>query len=247
MLDTEYRYYLADTDEGKSIHFQLRYNVYCLRERFEDPKFFPDREESDRHDDSSAHFLVRSRVSGHWLGAMRLIVGQAPDLPVSKIASIDTANIAALGTAKVAEASRLCAILPKLQRVKPTANRWTRDPHAAAHPPSNRALHASWIAIGLIRAARQYCLEHNVETCFFLINDSLARILRQLGMEIEPIGSPLNHRGWRRPYIHNVVTGYQEMAQRSPELYQSFCTSSGYELFSDLETTVEPAELAVSA
>lgn len=247
MLDTEYCYYLADTDEGKSIHFQLRYNVYCLRERFEEPKLFPDREEKDQHDDLSAHFLVRSRVSGHWLGAMRLIVGQAQDLPVSNIASIDAANIAALGTEKVAEASRLCAILPKPQRVKSTTNRWMRDRHTPAPHPSNRALHASWIAIGLIRAARQYCLEHNIETCFFLINDSLARILRQMGMEIEPIGSPLNHRGWRRPYIHNVVTGYQDMAQRSPELYQSFCTSSGYELFSDFEDSVEPAELAVSA
>ena len=111
MLDTEYQYYLADTDEGKSIHFQLRYHVYCLRERFEDPKFFPDKEERDQHDDSSAHFLVRSRTTGNWLGGMRLIVDQARNLPVNNIASIDAANIAALGTEKVAEASRLLSLI----------------------------------------------------------------------------------------------------------------------------------------
>ena len=247
MLDTEYRYYLADTDEGKSIHFQLRYNVYCLRERFEDPKFFPDKEEKDQHDDSSAHFLVRSRTTGNWLGGMRLIVGQARNLPVSNIASIDTSTIAALGTQKVAEASRLCVLLPKPQRPNSTANRWTRDLHAADHKPTNRALHASWIAIGLIRAARQYCLEHRIEFGFFLINDPLARILRQMGIEIVPIGSPLDHRGWRRPYLHNIITGYHDMARGAPELYESFCATSGYELFSNIDNCFEHVELAASA
>jgi hypothetical protein len=89
-------------------------------------------------------------------------------------------------------------------------------------------LQTSWVAIGLIGAARQYCLRHGILHCFFLISDPLARMLRRLGMEIEPIGSPCLHRGWRRPYLHNVKTGYRAMRQTFPELYEYFCRPTAY-------------------
>ena len=247
MLDTEYQYYLADTDEGKSIHFQLRYHVYCLRERFEDPKFFPDKEERDQHDDSSAHFLVRSRTTGDWLGGMRLIVDQARNLPVNNIASIDTANIAALGTEKVAEASRLCAILPEKNRAQSNCSSGSRSLLCESTSRRYRALHASVITVGLIRAARTYSLEHGIVNCYFLINDPLARILRHLGMGINPVGDLCQHRGWRRPYHHNFETGYDQMERQSPELFESFCTPPAYERFSEIDQPVDEMALAMNA
>jgi len=247
VLDTEYQYYLADTDEGKSIHFQLRYHVYCLRERFEDPKFFPDKEERDQHDDSSAHFLVRSRTTGDWLGGMRLIVDQARNLPVNNIASIDTANIAALGTEKVAEASRLCAILPEKNRAQSNCSSGSRSLHCESTPRRYRALHASVITVGLIRAARTYSLERGIVNCYFLINDPLARILRHLGMGINPVGDLCQHRGWRRPYHHNFETGYDQMERQSPELFESFCTPPAYERFSEIDQPVDEMALAMNA
>ena len=248
MLDTEYRYYLADTDEGKSIHFQLRYYVYCLRERFEDPKFFPDKEERDQHDDSSVHFLVRSRTTGHWMGGMRLIVGQAHNLPLSNIAAIDTANIAAVGTVKVAEASRLCAILPDKRRPQSNGSSGPRNVHCESNSKHYRVLHASVMTVGLIRAARTYSLERGIVNCYFLINDPLARILRHLGMGIDPVGDLCQHRGWRRPYHHNFETGYVQMARQSPELFESFCTPVAYERFSEIDQHVDQeVALAINA
>ncbi len=97
-----------------------------------------------------------------------------------------------------------------------------------------RTAQASWVAMGLIRAGRQYCLMHGVTYGFFLISDPLARILRRLGMDIEPVGSPCQHRGWRSPYIHNVKTGYEAMSVRSPDLYDSFCRADAYARYSDL-------------
>jgi len=247
VLDTEYRYYLADTDEGKSIHFQLRYHVYCLRERFEDPKFFPDKEERDQHDDSSAHFLVRSRATGSWLGGMRLIVGQARNLPLSNIAALDSANIAALGTEKVAEASRLCAIVPERPRPQSNNGSGPRNSHCESKARHYRVLHASVITVGLIRAARTYSLERGIVNCYFLINDPLARILRHLGMGIDPVGDLCQHRGWRRPYHHNFETGYDQMARQSPELFESFCTPAGYERFSEIDQPIDEIPLAINA
>jgi len=101
--------------------------------------------------------------------------------------------------------------------------------------------------MGLIRAARQYCLRNKITYCFFLISDPLARMLRRLGMEIEAVGSPCQHRGWRSPYIHNVEFGYQTMSLRSPDLYQSFCRPDAYAHFSELEEVQDRARIAAIA
>jgi N-acyl amino acid synthase of PEP-CTERM/exosortase system len=246
MLEQEYDFYLADTDAGKSIHYNLRYQVYCLREKFEDPSHHPNSLEQDEYDDASAHFIVRSRVTGEWLGAMRLIVASMQDLPISRLASVDAENFAGVNRKKVAEASRLCTLLPTAPRANFSANA-TKScitaPARSCHH-NREALQTSWLALGLIRAARQYCLKHEIVHCFFLISDPLARMLRRLGMEIEPVGSPCQHRGWRRPYIHNVKTGYQAMTTRSPELYKSFCRPTAYGRFSELEDSSEALPLA---
>ncbi len=233
MIEQAYDFYLADTDAGKSIHFGLRYQVYCLRERYEDPARHPNFLEQDEYDDRAVHFIARCRATGEWRGAMRLIIGGVDDLPVTRFSSLpDTSSSG--DWRRVAEASRLCTLVPPASR----AEFVSRASRPSAHPRRNAAsgctqsMQASWISLGLIRAARQYCLRHEIALCFFLISDPLARILRRLGMEIEPVGSPCQHRGWRSPYIHNVKTGYQAMSDRSPELYTAFCQHNAYALFS---------------
>jgi N-acyl amino acid synthase of PEP-CTERM/exosortase system len=74
MLLQEYDFYLADSYAARSIHYNLRYQVYCLREKFEDPSSHPNFLEQDKYDELAAHFIVRSRLTREWLGAMRLIV-----------------------------------------------------------------------------------------------------------------------------------------------------------------------------
>ena len=235
MLENEYDFYLADTDAGKSIHYSLRYQVYCLREQYEEPSRHPKFLEQDEYDEVSAHFIARCRNTGEWLGAMRLIVGAAENLPVTKFSQVNSENFSPGRRKLFAEASRLCTLLPTnthsnfaLNQPKTPALRLT------PRPPAAKPLQASWISLGLIRAARQYCLKHDITFCFFLISDPLARMLRRLGMDIEPVGSPCQHRGWRSPYIHNVKTGYQAMSVRSPDLYNSFCRTDAYAHYSDL-------------
>ena len=235
MLENEYDFYLADTDAGKSIHYGLRYQVYCLRERYEDPSRHPEFLEQDEYDEVSAHFIARSRNTGEWLGAMRLIVGTAWNLPVTKISQVCSENIYPEHRKRFAEASRLCTLLPTSSHSNFVLNQpknQMRRPTPCA--PVVKPLQASWISLGLIRAARQYCLKHDITFCFFLISDPLARVLRRLGMDIQPVGSPCQHRGWRSPYIHNVKTGYQAMAVRSPDLYRSFCQTDAYARYSEL-------------
>ena len=244
MLEQGYDFYLADTDAGKSIHYSLRYQVYCLREKFEDPARYPKFLEKDEYDEASAHFIVRSRATGEWLGAMRLIVAPVPKLPVTRFSSFDPANLAGLTSKRVAEASRLCILLPTRPRADFTNVSQTQKTPANSCQRNGEALQTSWITVGLIRAVRQYSLANKITYCFFLISDPLARILRRLGMEFDPVGSPCLHRGWRRPYMHNFRTGYEGMRARSPELYRDFCRPAAYARFSQLDDSPEALPLA---
>jgi N-acyl amino acid synthase of PEP-CTERM/exosortase system len=234
MLLQDYDFYLADTEAAKQIHYHLRYQVYCLREKFEDPSAFPANLEQDVYDDQSIHFIARFRVTGEWLGAMRLVIAPAHDLPICKVAPVEPGPIPRTALKNAAEASRLCTLLPTRQRDKFSPGEATEIDNGVRRLVTN-ALHASWIAVGLIRAARRYCLEHKITHCFFLIGEPLARMLRRLGMEIEPVGSPCLHRGWRRPYIHNVRTGYRSMSARCPDLYKFFGHPAAYKLYSESE------------
>jgi N-acyl amino acid synthase of PEP-CTERM/exosortase system len=245
MLEQEYAFYLADNDAGKSIHYGLRYQVYCLREKYEDASNHPNYFEQDEFDDISAHFIARSRITGEWLGAMRLIVGPVHNLPVTKYSSVNPANFSRPAWRNVAEASRLCTLLPTSPRSSFTSNS-AKAPNeqSVSRTCAANTMQTSWIAMGLIRAARHYCLIHEITYCFFLISDPLARMLRRLGMDIDPVGSPCQHRGWRRPYIHNVKTGYRIMHTRSPELYRMFCQAHAYSHYSELVEDFEPAPIA---
>ena len=250
MIEQGYDFYLADTDAGKSIHFGLRYQVYCLRERYEDPARHQNFLEQDEYDDKAVHFIARYRATGEWLGAMRLIVGRVEQLPVTRYSSVMPGSTISAGWQTVAEASRLCALLPSASRSDFVSSSTTiprQFMRNTSGPGTQRSLQTSWISLGLIRAARQYCLRHDITFCFFLISDPLARILRRLGMEIEPVGSPCQHRGWRSPYIHNVKTGYQVMAERSPDLYNSFCQHTSYTRFSRMVEHRSPELMAASA
>ena len=110
MFDNRFEVFLADTEESKETHHKLRYKVYCLEKRFEDPIVCRNFQESDSYDEHAVHFVVRSRNSGQWLGAMRLIVGPADFLPIMKLATIQPQAFRGLEGHRVAEASRLCVI-----------------------------------------------------------------------------------------------------------------------------------------
>lgn len=244
MLEQEYAFYLADTDAGKSIHYNLRYQVYCLREQYEDPELHPGFCEQDEFDDISVHFIARSLITGEWLGAMRLIIGPVHNLPVTKFSSLESANFSRLAWNNFAEASRLCTVLPSHARSPFASSSMQAQNQSDSCACAAKAMQTSWIAMGLIRAARRYCLDHDIRYCFFLISDPLARMLRRLGMNIEPVGSSCQHRGWRRPYIHNVKTGYRAMHRRSPELYRLFCQAQAYSRYSDLVEHFKSTPLA---
>jgi N-acyl amino acid synthase of PEP-CTERM/exosortase system len=76
------------------------------------------------------------------------------------------------------------------------------------------------ILAGMLRAAIEYARDHGTNHLYFLINRALARMVRRMEFEIVQVGSPVEHRGTRYPYIADLnklvfgaVTRSQEMAK----------------------------------
>ena len=215
MFDDHFEVLLADTAWAKNIHYNLRYQVYCVERGYENPLAFPDGRERDRYDDFSNHFLIRSFESGEWLAALRIIRFPFEALPINHVSKIETDRLPDLRNTQVAELSRLCAVAPK-----------TRLAFDEIGPVS------SWVSMAFMRAARAYALENNIRYLFVLIADSLARILNRAGIEFVSVGPVSEHRGKRRPYIHDVRLGYRDLPFKAPRVYDMFCNAPAYRFVS---------------
>ena len=248
MFDDRFEVFLADTEQAKEIHHNLRYKIYCLDKRFEDPAAFRNFQESDCYDETAVHFIVRSRESGQWLGAMRLLVGSLDSLPIMKLATIQPQLFRVSEGLSVAEASRLCVIPTHRNGRGSNGKRGPRDGGGVRTSESECVdmLHASWISLGLIRAARQYCLDLQIRYGFFFIADALARILKRVGMDIRTIGPACEHKGLRRPYIHDIKEGYAAMSVRSPLVDRMFQRVPAYKSFSEVNDVQDVARLVAN-
>lgn len=69
--------------------YKIRYQVYCLETGYENPFAYPQKMERDNFDVRSIHFIVRSRATGDWIAAMRLVLGPLGNLPIKQFATIE--------------------------------------------------------------------------------------------------------------------------------------------------------------
>jgi len=261
MFDQYFEVFLADNDEGKDLNYQIRYQVYCVETGYEDPERFPGKRETDDFDGHSIHFIVRARSTGEWIAAMRLVVHPFNSLPLNAHATVDfgfladglASDIKTGQTSSCAEVSRLCVVSNYRRRSQernlPYQLAWNPDQEG---PPKNDAdpgerRKAPWLMLGLINAARDYSDNHNIRYWFFLVADSLARIMEGLGFGLTRVGPPCEHRGKRRPYFRDLTTNYENIAQRLPIVYEMFTKPSGYRLYSEFCAERDRAPLAASS
>ena len=108
MASRNFEVILANDESSRHIHYQLRYQVYCLETGYEDPAQFPDEEEKDAWDGDAVHFLVREPASGRWVAAMRLVLPSAQILPIEKRVAIEPSLWQ--DRRHSAEVSRLCMV-----------------------------------------------------------------------------------------------------------------------------------------
>jgi len=243
VFDRDFEVIIADTAESKKTHYHLRYQVYCLDVAFEDASMYPDRMEWDEYDQSSVHFLVRSRVTGHWVGAMRMILGDYHFLPTVENAEIDSAKVGKI-PGSVAEISRLCVVseyrrnqyLRKSKLYEQGHKETTTDQSEILVNIDDRRKEPE-IMLGLLRAAYAYSLDNEIDSWYFMVAPSLARILHRLSLNVREIGPLQSFHGERAPHACDMTTFAADLHERSSALHKMFNrTDYAYHSFSETET-----------
>ncbi len=218
MFDHRYLTVLADTEESKQIHYQLRYQVYCLEKGFEDTAKFEDGMEIDPYDENAVHFLVKDCITDTWLATARLVIADADALPMRTVTDFDLDTIEQ--NEQVAEFTRL-SVLPTFRHKTVEAT----NPPVSGEPE---------ILLGLFRAVRSYCSEVGIRSVLFLCRRSIWRVLGRLGVEMHQIGPGCEHRGMRFPYLIGVESFYNQITAYSTKTQRMFSKRQGYLRHSEL-------------
>lgn len=239
MFDDVYEVVLADCPAAQAIHRKVRYQVYCVERGYEDPAHFPAGEESDPWDDDAVQFVVRERVSGSCVGAIRLILPRAVDFPIETLGCLSTSASAGLRRRELGELSRICVVRSRQASMGERALAT-----GIGRVPAAREFE---VLVGLVRAVTVYGLQRGIERCYVLITDSFARLLRRLGLVLEPAGRPVDHRGARAPYLYMLRDSVRSASSRSAALGEFFARDSlAYRRSSEIdEDTIDPDSLLI--
>jgi N-acyl amino acid synthase of PEP-CTERM/exosortase system len=197
----------AYTDALKDEVYRIRHQVYCEDLNFESSR--PDRREIDEHDDHSLHLLMRSVKTMEFIGCARIVRPPADDpryqLPFEKkcLSLLDRTIVdpAKLPRHTIGEVSRL-AVVSAYRRRKGEASKpvgITKDDFGPLDLPR-----FPYISVGLYLGTTEMARLHGIETLFVLTEERLASHFRKLGVRVEAIGQPIEHRGTRTPSMMSV-------------------------------------------
>jgi N-acyl amino acid synthase of PEP-CTERM/exosortase system len=191
----------AFSDALKDEVFRIRHQVYCEELAYEPQR--PDRRESDEYDPHSLHLLIRSVQIGEFMGCTRLVLTRPGDrlypLPFEKscAATLDRSIVdpAKLPRRSIGEFGRL-AVLARFRK------RQGEKQHAAGLIETFGSLvrpRFPYILAGLYLGTIELARLNGIDTLFVLTEERLVKHLQGLGVKMQIIGGPIEHRGQRLP------------------------------------------------
>lgn len=214
----------AYSEEMKKAVYRIRHQVYCVDFNFEPPR--PDGLEYDDYDANSLHLLIRSRKSGDFVGCTRIIRGWPAEparmLPFEK-ACIDTIDRSVIDPSRlprdaIGEVSRL-AVVAQYRRRKEDDK---RSPVSIADSDFGTAEQPRfpYIPVALYLGTIELARLNDIKTLFVLTERRLAVHFKRLGVNIRPIGGPVEHRGERVPSMLDPIETITNMRAMARPLYK---------------------------
>jgi N-acyl amino acid synthase of PEP-CTERM/exosortase system len=200
----------ARSDTQKDEVFFIRHDVYARELGFEPVR--PDQREIDAYDAHADHCLMRTSEAAHRLvGCARIVLTDpaAPNdlLPFEKSCANslfrDQIDPSQLPRDRVAEVSRLAVISDFRRRRGEDHREVAIDVRDFGDEQQPRF---PYIPVGLYMASVIMALQRNIEYLFTLTEPRLAEHFAKLGVDIVPIGSPIEHRGMRVPSLIRAST-----------------------------------------
>ena len=208
----------ADTPALLDRVYELRYQVYCVENAFEDPAENLGGREIDADDDRAAHVLLIHRDSGQAAGTARVIF---PDhrrpLPIQRVLDPEGRRLFGhLPAHTVGEVSRFA--VPKAFRRRHGEDRYAdigvNEPAAGAE---QRVM--PFITFGLFRGIISVCLESGLSHITAVMETPLIRLLRRFGLEFHAIGGVVEYHGLRQPCVARVSDLIEEVRGESGTLW----------------------------
>lgn len=186
---------------------QLRHQVYCIENSYEDPKHHRDGMERDEYDDRSVHSLLVDRTTRALAGTVRLILpAQTPikSFPIQNVCKSSLLSGPRLYyEGRAAEISRFCISKEFRQKARESLSQCdTLSPHHS--PTIEKQLLMPCITLGLMKAIVQMSAENGVTDWFAVMEPSLLRLLTRFGIYFKPIGPLVEYHGKRQPCYENV-------------------------------------------
>lgn len=235
MFDERFEVIFADTDLSRSLHYRIRYQVYCEELGYEDAERFPDGEERDRWDEHAAHFIVRDKQANRGIGAVRLVLPEADDFPIGAVCALDRGMAATIPSHRACEISRVC-ITSAYRRHNESAGQAGHSQRISAEPV---------ILLGLLGALCRYGRARNLRYGYLLVRPALARLLGWFGIKLTAAGQACRHKGLRKPYLVDFEWAGLQAAAVSPNMRSMFKKPAPFIPYSAL--TREDQESALNA
>jgi N-acyl-L-homoserine lactone synthetase len=168
---------------------RLRYEVYCLEQRFVDAARCTDGRESDEYDGHAIHFAAATEP-GEVVATLRLVLDSPLRFPLERHAPDLLADRPRGERARTGEVSRLI-IAPRYRAAS------SREP---------------LILFGLFRHLYEETWRLGLDFLVAAMEPKLARLLRRLGFPFAPLGEPISYFGEVVPYgaaLAAMRTGYK--------------------------------------
>ena len=207
---------------------KIRYQVYCLEQKYEDPQHFPQGLESDTFDHHADHSIIRHKVTNQTLGAVRLVVSKnalKQSFPIEQHFQGKYDGLLdklAVDRKYIGEVSRF-AISNQFRRViesnSCTTHIFKQGKLGDRRNLNNRVLYSNTVA-GLINAVIRMSLDHNLTHWVCLMEPSLARLLGRFGFEfkllrIEEVGNDS-----RKPYFAVINEELERIYHSNSEVWE---------------------------
>jgi N-acyl amino acid synthase of PEP-CTERM/exosortase system len=191
----------AVNDELRRAVFRIRHAVYCEELGYEPVR--ADGLESDAFDAQATHCVLQSIATDEYIGCVRLVVpdprNRAAPLPFETLCqdAIDRSIVVpSMDRSVIAEVSRLAVIARYRRRGGEQGQAISIDERDFGSPERPRFPYiAAGLYLGMLAQARR----HGIETLFMLTERRLAKQLTRLGVTLQTIGGPVEHRGTRYP------------------------------------------------
>lgn len=213
---------IANTPDLLPLAHRVRYQVYCVENRFENAADHSGALEHDEFDSHAVHSLLVDRRTRDALGTVRLVLPLC-DAPHGSFAIQRLSNDPLLKGSRqlplhtAAEVSRFSLSREFGRRAATTrALRGERtDPGAGEASHRNGPL----MRLGLIQTLVRMSMQHGITHWLAVMEPKMLRMLAAMAIHFEPIGGLVEHHGWRQPGFCNVADVLRRVKRERPAFW----------------------------